>query len=402
MMGVRFGASLAASEARSGPHPVDRGSQVAESAARVVVSAYRVTVDAYRMAISAYRIVVDAYRMMVSICHVVVDTYRDRVSACHVSMSAYRVAISAYRVAGSAYHHAVTGDCHAANAARTSRTPVFWVILPKSAKIAGFRKKAIAFHVWEYLSFDRACVHPTADAHAKRVHAMSNATAIPRDDAGKLALLRHLNANLPAYATILDITADDLALLKAGAEWFDYILKAQDAAQNYADSLFAFKRVLRDGPKNAAVNLPPALALPAAPTSKPFADSFGFLGALITRIKKHKNYTEAIGRALNIIAAQSPGTDPATLQPVLTVDFQGGHPVLHWKSNGADALELEADHGGGSFSLLTIKMSPGYQDNAPLPPAGTAAAWKYRAIYRIRDEQVGHWSQVLEVGVKGV
>ncbi len=85
----------------------------------------------------------------------------------------------------------------------------------------------------------------------------------------------------------------------------------------------------------------------------------------------------------------------------LLVGFQGDHPVLHWKSNGTDALELEADHGTGTFSLLTIKMSPGYQDDTPLPPVGTAILWKYRAIYRIRDKQVRHWSQILEVGVKG-
>jgi hypothetical protein len=89
------------------------------------------------------------------------------------------------------------------------------------------------------------------------------------------------------------------------------------------------------------------------------------------------------------------------LQPLLTVAFQGGHPVLHWKSNNAEALELEADYDTGTYSLLTMQFYPGYQDNTPLPSAGTSALWKYRAIYRVRDQQVGHWSHVLEVGVKG-
>jgi len=230
---------------------------------------------------------------------------------------------------------------------------------------------------------------------------MPNTTAIPRDDAGKLALLQHLSAHLPSYATSLEISAEDLAQLNAGLEWFDFIVKVQNAAQNYTDATFAVKRVLRDGPKGTAVNLPPLPVLPSAPSSEPYADIFGFLGALISRIKKHKNYLETIGKALGIIAAQSPGIDPATLQPVLTVDFQGGHPVLHWKGNGTDALELEADHGTGTFSLLTIKQYPGLQDNTPLPPPGTAALWKYRGIYHIHDQQVGHWSQILEVGVKG-
>ena len=148
--------------------------------------------------------------------------------------------------------------------------------------------------------------------------------------------------------------------------------------------------------------MPTAPALPTPPTSTPFSDIFGFVGPLITRIKKHSNYTEAIGKTLGIIAAIKPAIDTTTLQPLLSIDLQAGHPVISWKSNGTSALEIECDHGTGIFSLLTIRMSSGYQDNTALPAAGTAVIWKYRAIYHIRDKQVGHWSQVLEISVKGV
>jgi len=230
---------------------------------------------------------------------------------------------------------------------------------------------------------------------------VSTSTIIPRDDTSKRVLLQQLNAQLPNYASALDITESDLAQLKVGLDWFDYSLKAQDTTQNYSHALVALKKVLRDGPKSTVFNLPSPPVFPPTPTSEPYADNFGFLGALITRIKNHKNYTDAIGKALKIIATQSQGIDFASLQPVLSVDFQGGHPVLHWKNNSTDAIELEADHGTGSFSLMTIQQTPGYQDNTPLPTSGTAVLWKYRAIYRIRDAQIGHWSQVLEVGVKG-
>ena len=49
---------------------------------------------------------------------------------------------------------------------------------------------------------------------------MSNTTAIPRDDAGKLAFLLHLNATLPLYAAILGVTANELAKLATGTAWF--------------------------------------------------------------------------------------------------------------------------------------------------------------------------------------
>ena len=230
---------------------------------------------------------------------------------------------------------------------------------------------------------------------------MSTLSIIPHDETNKLVLLQQLNARRPNYASALDITESDLAQLKVGLEWFDDSLKAQDTTQNYTHSLIALKNTLRDGPKSTVINLLAPQLLPPTPASEPYADIFGFLGALITRIKTHKNYTDAIGKALKIIATQSQGIDFTLLQPALSVDFQGGHPVLHWKNNSTDALELEADHGTGTFSLMTIQHPPGYQDNTPLPPSGTAVFWKYRAIYRIRDAQIGHWSQVLEVGGKG-
>ena len=230
---------------------------------------------------------------------------------------------------------------------------------------------------------------------------MTTSTTMPRTDAGKRELLQHLSAQLPNYAALLEISASDLDQVQSGSDWLDYSLKVELAAQRYTDGNYAFKRVLRDGPKSATINLPAPLVVITPPTSQPFADIVGFLGALIIRIKKHKNYTETIGKSLHIIPAQTPAPDPALLQPELTFDYNGGHPVLYWYHNGTDALLIEADYGTGSFSLVTIQMSTRFEDSAPLPSPGTVVLWKYRAIYRIRDAQVGQWSKVLEISVKG-
>jgi hypothetical protein len=37
----------------------------------------------------------------------------------------------------------------------------------------------------------------------------------------------------------------------------------------------------------------------------------------------------------------------------------------------------------------------------PLPAPGNSVMWKYKAIYRFHDEQVGEWSDVLSVVVGG-
>jgi hypothetical protein len=231
---------------------------------------------------------------------------------------------------------------------------------------------------------------------------MPNSSSIPHDDASRSILLKQLSAQLPSYAITLDLTSNEITKIASGSAWFDYLLNSQEVAQNYSQSIFSLKRILRDGPANTDIAMPTSPALPTPPTDTPYSDIFGFVGPMITRIKKHPNYTEAIGKTLGIIAAATPVVDTTTLQPILSVDLQGGHPVISWKSNGTDALEIEADHGTGTFSLLTIRMSSGYQDNTPLPAPGSAIVWKYRAIYHKHDQQIGHWSQVLEISVKGI
>ena len=42
------------------------------------------------------------------------------------------------------------------------------------------------------------------------------------------------------------------------------------------------------------------------------------------------------------------------------------------------------------FALIAFALA--------LSPA-SAALWKYKAIYRLRDEQVGNWSDVISVAV---
>jgi hypothetical protein len=55
----------------------------------------------------------------------------------------------------------------------------------------------------------------------------------------------------------------------------------------------------------------------------------------------------------------------------------------------------------GHFIQLAINTEPNTTDNWPLPPLGTSAMWRYKAIYLLHDEQVGQWSDVISVSVGG-
>ncbi len=54
---------------------------------------------------------------------------------------------------------------------------------------------------------------------------------------------------------------------------------------------------------------------------------------------------------------------------------------------------------GNGFVFMTIHTGPNSPDSTPLLPPGTSVVWRYKAIYRFHDEQVGERSDVLSVMV---
>jgi hypothetical protein len=230
---------------------------------------------------------------------------------------------------------------------------------------------------------------------------MANPTSIPTTDASKLALFKHLGATLPpTYAAQLDVSNDTLSRLNNATAWVQYAIDYQAALKKGSTAATALKAAIVDGPVTGSLALP-ALNPPAPPSGPPFEDANGFLADLIAVLKRHRNYTDTLGQILDILPGKAAPPDLVSLRPLLTYTLNNGHPDLDWSKNGMDSLEIEVDRGAG-FALLTIDTQPGYLDTAPLPAVGTTALWRYRGIYRLKDERVGVWSEVLEVAVKGV
>lgn len=119
-------------------------------------------------------------------------------------------------------------------------------------------------------------------------------SAIPRDDAGRLALLRHLNATLPGMAGLLGVPAETLTRLDKATASFGFALDYQTALKNAAEGAVALKVAVRDGPVSGGLAVHP-VTLPAPPEGPLFEDATGFLVELIAFIKRQTQYTDTIG-----------------------------------------------------------------------------------------------------------
>jgi hypothetical protein len=207
--------------------------------------------------------------------------------------------------------------------------------------------------------------------------------------------------NLPTYATLLGLTADDVAFQARDAVAFDYWVKSMNIMQKDAQQFTAWKNLLRGGgtpPSNSAPGQPVLPdPVPAAPPG--IEERFR---ALVQKIKASPNYNVGIGEALDIEGAQLTPPDLTTIQPVLTLLINGNRVEVGWGWQGyvayLDQIEIQVDRGDGKgFVVLTFDPTPGYVDLTPFPVA--PAKWTYRGIYRLDEAQVGQWSSPVSIMV---
>jgi len=227
---------------------------------------------------------------------------------------------------------------------------------------------------------------------------MTTTTFMPVTDGGKANLLDHLSTALLPYSTVLNIAPEDIASLSADAQSFRYTLQSASDMQAYSQSWTAFKNNQRDG-TGAIASWPvvPALVVPMPTAVKP--GIIGRLSSLAAQIKTNKNYTAAMGKDLWLIGTEIV-IDPVSWKPVISVQFQAGHPTVLWTKGQASAIEIWVDRNDTKgFLLMTINTDPNTTDTASLPFAGSSEMWRYKAIYLLHDVQVGQWSDVISVSV---
>ena len=225
---------------------------------------------------------------------------------------------------------------------------------------------------------------------------MANRTFRPQNETGKLEQQEHLATTLPKYQVILEISDADMTTLKNDAVNLRQAHTLKHQAQSYSHQCTAYMNLLWDGGSgDVSWPTPPVIDPNISPAVTPGATAR--LSSLVARIKAHKNYTEAIGQDLQIIGAQIV-LDPASWKPALSLQNKAGHTVIAWTKGKAAAIEIWVNRNDGNgFVFFTINTEPDTLDNTPPPAASAGISWQYKAIYRLHDEQVGQWSDVVSI-----
>ena len=227
---------------------------------------------------------------------------------------------------------------------------------------------------------------------------MSKSYFLPSNEPGKRKWLKNFAGKMPTYATTVGVTPAEVTQVAADDLFFTFVCDAHGAHTHTTRDWTAYKHQAAHGTKLGDIPVTPTPGTPP-PTVPP--DIFGRNAKLAARIKKHPACTNAIAQDLGIVGAEVI-IDPTNYQPILTLSLNAGHPHIGWPKLGMDSLELWVDRGDSKgFVLLTYTTNTDFADLSPLPAPGVSAVWKYKAIYRLNDAQVGQWSDVATIGVMG-
>lgn len=242
---------------------------------------------------------------------------------------------------------------------------------------------------------------PPSPTPTKNRTKMKRQDYYPTRQAEQALWLENFRLKLPTYHAALGLTSTETDPPIADARWLAYLLTL------WLPAVRTFTKATTQAFQQAETGTGGPLALPvftapALPSGVVAMDE-GALPRLfdfIASLKENDACTGTICDDLGIRGGEAGAPDYLTLRPTITATVTSAGNVIGWGWGGysrfLDQCEIQVDRGSG-YTILTFDTTPDYLDTAPVPT--TLTKWKYRAIYRVGDAQVGLWSEEVTVVV---
>ena len=188
---------------------------------------------------------------------------------------------------------------------------------------------------------------------------MANETIHPKTIAELFATLTPMSVNLSSVASALDILNTTVGQVKDDHDNTGWIIQVQENINSEKEQVTKFKDILIWGDENVPMQ---PLSITVPPTAPAALDS-GIVKrtmALIVTIKKHHNYTEAIGKLLGIIG------------PEISEDFSAVKSVIKVKQMNPEGIELTFKKLGADGVIIWSYV---YDSSTPIPTNSDDVPW---------------------------
>ena len=205
----------------------------------------------------------------------------------------------------------------------------------------------------------------------------------------------------PDYENILNLPPAKITTLGEMLKFFSFVVTKQHDFKYFGLELTSYKDLLRDGNPLLLMNALPVV--PVYPAILPTTSNQGvvvFFREITQLCVATRKMTEPMAIALGLIKLPVIADLIAGTPNLISKSSNVGHPRLHCTLGYYEGYEVWKDSGKG-FVKLDVSNKPDYVDNSPLPATGVSEVWAFKAIYRYNNVQIGNWSEIVSVLVKG-
>ena len=202
---------------------------------------------------------------------------------------------------------------------------------------------------------------------------MAKSDYVPDGDNDFLSWHNRFAAEVEASTAVLGLTAEEIAAVAAdNAAWRD-ALAASLAADAAAQQATGLKKAARRTAEQRA-------------------------RALAQKMKRHPNYTDAIGEGFGIVGPENT-VDLAASKPSLkAVALPHGNVEVRFNKSKSHGVNIYCQREGDSgFVFLARDTASPYVDNRPCLVPGKPETRRYKAIYVFNDRETGQFSDELSV-----
>lgn len=199
---------------------------------------------------------------------------------------------------------------------------------------------------------------------------------IPRKD-NKLPLwMNNFKIKLPEHGARLGLTAEEIAKIQSQC---DEVAEKLDVV--YRKKL-EYKSAVSD--KNATLR-----------------KTLRSVRSASNRMKAHEKYNAASGKDMGIVPPEKK-FDKNEYKPNIRATVHVGYVKISYRKKGIDGINIYRKREGDSeFEKLGYDMNSPFLDKTPLLKPNTPERRQYQALGVIGDEQIGQWSNMVEVWFLG-
>ena len=228
---------------------------------------------------------------------------------------------------------------------------------------------------------------------------MTHEPTIPSADFLRMKWQNKFAKGLATHGPSLGVTADTINSTKADADFLTALMSYLTTTEAYGSNLVTYKNDLTTGNSAVIADIPAFSAMPTHVAVAP-----GIITrsrALVTILKANKALTPVMIQDMGLEGNEII-FDFDNIIVNAKIVLKNSHAYLHWNHQGTDAVDIKCDYGDGVGMIAVARISTVHYSEPRLPAAGVDALYKYMFRYVVKDVQVGEWTPIISIAVKGI